>query len=139
MEMEKLKVSKSFNDIVTLWKGDITELGVDAIQNAANSSLWAGGGICGAIHDAAGSELQEACEKFPEVAAGGDDDDDEDEDEDESANSGWGGGWGMMGGGMMGGWKKRKRKARCPTGETRVTKGFKLHAKHVLHRRTNFS
>ena len=134
MEMEKLKVNKSFNDIVTLWKGDITELGVDAIQNAANSSLWAGGGICGAIHDAAGSELQDACEKFPEVS--GADDDDEEEEEEDNANSGWGGGGGGWGGGweMMGGWKKKKkRKARCPTGETRVTKGFKLHAKHVLH------
>ena len=125
MTLDKLNVNKSFNDIVTLWKGDITELGVDAIQNAANSALWAGGGICGAIHDAAGPELQEACEEFPEVAS---QDDDEDEDEDEDANTGWGGGWGMMGG-----WKKKKRKARCPTGETRVTKGFKLHAKHVLH------
>jgi len=131
MKMGKLPVNKSFNDIVTLWKGDITELGVDAIQNAANSSLWAGGGICGAIHDAAGSELQEACEKFPEVAAE-DDDDEEEEEGDANSGGGWGGGgWG--GGGWGGGWKKRRRKARCPTGETRVTKGFKLHAKHVLH------
>ena len=66
---------------------DITTLDVDAIVNAANGSLAPGGGVCGAIHRAAGPELAQAC-----VEAGP-----------------------------------------CPTGEARITPGFKLPARFVIH------
>lgn len=80
-------------DRIEVLRGDITRLDVDGIVNAANEGLLGGGGVDGAIHRAAGSQLIQACRDIPIVSG----------------------------------------RVRCPTGSVRITPGFELRARFVLH------
>ena len=67
MKMHR-KVGKALIELV---QGDITEVDTDAIVNAANASLWMGGGVAGAIRRKGGPEIQKECDRIGGTFVGG--------------------------------------------------------------------
>ena len=63
-EKGNIMIKSSMKDRIKVVKGDITKLEVDAIVNAANSSLLGGGGVDGAIHKVGGSEILKECKEI---------------------------------------------------------------------------
>ena len=64
-------IARINNSIIKLLEGDITDLAVDAIVNAANKNLQLGAGVAGAIRSKGGSKIQKECDKIGGTFVGG--------------------------------------------------------------------